>query len=95
MSGWPRRGGWRESPVSGGSTFRRDRHGPRARGGPAVVAAGSEKAAAHRLGLSHSTVKHHLANARLKVGAATTAQLVWVLAPLLPEPEAPALTDKW
>ncbi len=42
----------------------------------AVVAAGSEKAAAHRLGLSHSTVKHHLANARSKVGAGTTAQLV-------------------
>jgi DNA-binding CsgD family transcriptional regulator len=33
----------------------------------AVLAAGSEKAAAHRLGLSHSTVKHHLANARSKV----------------------------
>ena len=53
----------------------------------AVLAAGSEKAAAHRLGLSHSTVKHHLANARSKVGAATTAQLVWILAPRLPEPE--------
>ena len=52
----------------------------------AVVAAGSEKAAAHRLGLSHSTVKHHLANARTKVGAATTAELVWILAPRLPEP---------
>jgi DNA-binding CsgD family transcriptional regulator len=51
----------------------------------AVIAAGSEKAAAHRLGLSHSTVKHHLANARSKVGAATTAQLVWILAPRLPE----------
>jgi hypothetical protein len=25
----------------------------------------------HRLGLSHSTLKHHLANARSKVGAAT------------------------
>ncbi len=47
----------------------------------AVLVAGSEKAAAHRLGLSHSTVKHHLANARSKVGAATTAQLVWILAP--------------
>ena len=47
----------------------------------------SENAAAHRLGLSHSTVKHHLANARSKVGAATTAQLVWILAPQLPEPE--------
>ena len=33
----------------------------------AVLVAGSEKAAAHRLGLSHSTVKHHLANARSKV----------------------------
>jgi len=29
----------------------------------AVLATGSEKAAAHRLGLSRSTVKHHLANA--------------------------------
>jgi DNA-binding NarL/FixJ family response regulator len=46
----------------------------------AVVLAGSEKAAAHRLGLWHSTVKHHLANARSKVGAETTAQLVWILA---------------
>ena len=53
----------------------------------AVVAAGSEKAAAHRLGLSHSTVKHHLANARSKVGAETTAQLVWILWPRLPEPD--------
>jgi DNA-binding NarL/FixJ family response regulator len=53
----------------------------------AVVAAGSEKVAAHRLGLSHSTVKHHLANARSKVGATTTAQLVWLLAPRLPGPE--------
>jgi len=41
-----------------------------------VLVAGSEKAAAHRLGLSRSTVKHHLANARSRVGAATTAQLV-------------------
>ena len=60
----------------------------------AVLVAGSEKAAAHRLGLSHSTVKHHLANARSKVGAATTAQLVWILAPRLPEPEGPAETDE-
>jgi len=52
-----------------------------------VLAAGWEKAAAHRLGLSHSTVKHHLANARARVGAETTAQLVWILAPRLPEPE--------
>lgn len=58
----------------------------------AVLVAGSEKAAAHRLGLSPSTVKHHLANARSKVGATTTAQLVWILAPRLPEPAAPAAT---
>jgi DNA-binding NarL/FixJ family response regulator len=60
----------------------------------AVLVAGSEKAAAHRLGLSHSTVKHHLANARSKVGATTTAQLVWVLASRLPEPEGMAQTDE-
>ena len=53
----------------------------------AVLVAGSEKAAAHSLGLSHSTVKHHLANARTKVGATTTAQLVWILGPRLPEPD--------
>jgi DNA-binding NarL/FixJ family response regulator len=59
-----------------------------------VLVAGSEKAAAHRLGLSHSTVKHHLANARSKVGATTTAQLVWILAPRLPEPEAVTQADE-
>ena len=32
----------------------------------AVLATGSEKAAVHHLGLSHSTVKHHLANAGSK-----------------------------
>jgi DNA-binding NarL/FixJ family response regulator len=58
----------------------------------AVLAAGSEKAAAHRLGLSHSTVKHHLANARSRVGAETTAQLVWILGPQLPEPDDVAQT---
>jgi hypothetical protein len=52
----------------------------------AVVVAGSEKAAAHELGLSHSTVKHHLASVRTKVGASTTAQLVWILASRLPAP---------
>jgi hypothetical protein len=57
------------------------------------AAAGSEKAAAHRLGLSHSTVKHHLANARTKVGAANTAQLVWILGPRLPGPEGEADAD--
>ena len=60
----------------------------------AVLVAGSEKAAAHRLGLSHSTVKHHLANARSKVGAETTAQLVWILAPRLPEPEGTIPSDE-
>ncbi len=59
----------------------------------AVVAAGSEKAAAHRLGLSHSTVKHHLANARSKVGATTTAQLVRILAPRLPKAEGTSSAD--
>ncbi len=53
----------------------------------AVLVAGSERAAAHRLGLSHSTVKHHVANPRSKVGAETTAQLVWILAARLPGPE--------
>ena len=56
--------------------------------------AGSEEAAAHRLGRSHSTVKHHLANARSKVGAETTAQLVWILAPRLPEPEGGVQPDE-
>jgi DNA-binding NarL/FixJ family response regulator len=51
------------------------------------------KAAAHRLGLSHSTVKHHLANARSKVGA-TTTQLVWILAARLPEPDGMAPADE-
>jgi DNA-binding NarL/FixJ family response regulator len=60
----------------------------------AVLVAGSEKAVAHRLGLSHSTVKHHLASARSKVGATTSAQLVWILAPRLPEPEGKAHADE-
>ena len=49
-----------------------------------VLATGSEKAAAHELGLSVSTVKGHLRNARSKTGTTTTAQLVWVLARRLP-----------
>jgi DNA-binding NarL/FixJ family response regulator len=60
----------------------------------AVVLAESEKASAHRLGLSHSAVKHHLASARSKVGAMTTAQLVWILAPRLPEAEGTSSTDE-
>jgi hypothetical protein len=39
-------------------------------------------------------VKHHLANARTKVGATTTAQLVWILAPRLPEPADAARTNE-
>ena len=50
----------------------------------------SEKSAAHRLGLSHSTVKHHLANARSQVGVAATAQLVWIHDERLPEPCVPS-----
>ena len=70
---------------------RRSRHPARATDREVVVVAavletGSEKAAAHQLGLSPSTVKHHLANARSKCGAETTAQLVWILGPRLPEP---------
>jgi FixJ family two-component response regulator len=61
----------------------------------AVVAAGSEKAAAYRLGLSHSTAKHHLAKARSRVGATTTAQLVWILGPRLPEAEATDQGEDW
>jgi DNA-binding NarL/FixJ family response regulator len=60
----------------------------------AVRVAGSEKAATHRLGLSHSAVKHHLANVRSKVGTETTVQLVWILAPRLPEPELGGQADE-
>ena len=82
MSGWPQPGGVRERADSGARATDRE-VGVVA----AVLAAGSEKEAAHRLGLAHSTVKHHLANARSKVGAKTTAQLVWILAGRLPEAE--------
>ena len=43
---------------------------------------------------ARTTVKHNLANARPKVGAETTAQLVWILAPRLPEPEGGSGTDE-
>jgi len=81
MSGWPRRGGWRERPLRPmrhGSRGRRGRRRPGRRVGeggsapPRLVALDRE---------------HHLANARSKVGAETTAQLVWILAPRLPEPQ--------
>ena len=51
-----------------------------------MLVARSEKAAGHRLGLSHDTVKHHPASARSEVGATTTAQLVWIRGSRLPEP---------
>jgi hypothetical protein len=54
---------------------------------------GSEKAAAHRVRFSHSTVKHRLANARSEVRVDTTAQLAWIPGPRLPEPEDTAPTD--
>jgi hypothetical protein len=82
MSESRRRGGWRERQGSGLARPERELVVV-----AAVVSAGFEKAAAHGLGLSHSTVKHHLANARPKVGATRTAQLVWRLAPRLPEPD--------
>ncbi len=49
---------------------------------------------AHRLGLTHLTVKHHLANARSKAGVATMVQLVWILAARLPEPEGEVPADE-
>jgi DNA-binding NarL/FixJ family response regulator len=45
----------------------------------ALLVAGSTKAAAHRLGLAERTVRSHLANARSKLGAESTPQLVWIL----------------
>ena len=36
--------------------------------------------------MSHSTLKHHLANARSNVGAETTAQLLRILVERLSEP---------
>jgi hypothetical protein len=94
MSGSPRRGGWRESSGWGWARLRWDGHGPRAPGSGRCHRGRPERTAAHRLGLSHSTVKHHLANARSKLGASTTAQLMWILAPRLREPEAVAQPDE-
>ena len=65
----------------------------------AVLVAASEKAGTHRPGPSHWTVKHHLANARSRVGTSTTGQLMWILALRLPEPEGlrqgEALALRW
>lgn len=60
----------------------------------AVLAAGSEMAAAHRLGLSHSTVKHHPGERAVQGGGETAAQLVWILAPRIPEPEGVVEADE-
>lgn len=45
---------------------------------------------------SHSTVKHHVANARSMVGATTTAQLAGVLGPRMVAPEdRPVVRSSW
>ena len=46
----------------------------------AYLSCDSEQAAACRLGRSVRTVERHLANARSRTGAPTTAHLVWILA---------------
>jgi len=88
MSGWPRRGGWRERTGSG---TRDGPRGPGARNGPRCWVREGRRPPARPLAL---TVKHHLANARSKVGAATTAQLVWILAERLSEPGGRAQPDE-
>lgn len=45
----------------------------------AYLQAGSAKDAAHKLGCAESTVKNHLAHARSKLGARTTAEVVFLL----------------
>lgn len=60
----------------------------------AVVTTGSEKAAAHRLGMAPPTVKRHLANARAKAGVDNTTQLVRLYADELPLPNGMAQTDE-
>ncbi len=82
MSGWPRRGGWREEADSCSGDRPRGQRGRRRHFGR--VREGGRPPAC----LSHSTVKHHLASARSKVGATTRAQLVWILAPRLPQADA-------
>jgi DNA-binding NarL/FixJ family response regulator len=49
----------------------------------AYLDAGGVKAAAHRLGVTPSTVKSHLANVRSRVGARTTAEAVLMLSDVL------------
>jgi len=61
----------------------------------AVLVAGSEKAAAHRLELSHSTVKHLLANARSKVWAGDDGEAGVDSGPRLPEPGATPERNGW
>lgn len=45
----------------------------------AYLKAGSAKDAAHQLGCAESTVKNHLAHVRSKLGAKTTAEVVFRL----------------
>jgi DNA-binding NarL/FixJ family response regulator len=82
MSGWPQRGGCVSTRTRAGRGSAHRATDREVSVVAAVIAAGSEKAAAHRLGLSHSTVKHHLANACSKVGATTSALLVWIPGPV-------------
>jgi len=81
MSALPQRGGWRErapSRMRDGPRGRRGRRGPHRRIGeggcppPRPVALDREAPTG---------------DARSKVGAETTAQPEWILAPRLPEPE--------
>lgn len=45
----------------------------------AYLETGTVKAAAHKLGLSASTIKFHLANARSRTGAKSTAEAILLL----------------
>jgi hypothetical protein len=56
----------------------------------AVLVAGSEKAAAHRLGPSHFDHQAPPGERAVPVGAETTAQLVWILGSRLPQREGMA-----
>ena len=91
MSGSPRRGGWRDRAGRRlGSGVATDREIAVV---AAVLAAGREGRCppARPVALDREAP---LANARSKVGATTTAQLVWILAPRLPEPERLALEGR-
>ena len=76
MSGSRRPSAWHESANADGRDSAERATDREVGVVPALLVAGSEKVAAHRLGLSHSTLKHHLTNARSKVGA-MTAKGTW------------------